>query len=210
MVNPKVLNILRKYADKRDPTSFKDNSTPATIDHEKLEKYGYELHMKFRAVLAELEHDISLLKLRKFDPDMLKLLAGIWHHLEKIFVTFNTENPIPTAHQIVQLLNDRHTKAVIDNLIFLSEHHVQSTNVQYLPSKFMTNPEVRGLKLLLQLKKTAENAPGSVAPPVAPTTLQETWRPPSSSSMESVNIPQLPPLRSVTPLPTKIESSSDQ
>jgi len=206
MVNPKVLELLRKYSDKRDPTSFKDTNAPATTDQERLENYGHELHMKFRAVLAELEHDASLLKMRKFDSEMLKLLVEIWRHLEKLFAAMNAAQPIKTAHQIVQFLNDRHTRAVIDNLIFLSEHHVKSTNVNYAPSKFLRNPEVKGLKLLLELKKTAENAPGSIAPNVAPEairqTVQETWRPPSSQSMQAVEIPQLLPLRNVTPIPS--------
>jgi hypothetical protein len=205
MVNPKVLELLRKYSDERDPTGFVNVNTPNTANQEKLENYGHELHMKFRAVLAELEHDASLLKMRNFDPEMLKLLVGIWRHLEKLFVGMNQEQPLKTAHQIVQILNDRHTKAVIDNLIFLAEHHVKSTNVNYTPSKFLRNPELRGLKLLLELKKTAENAPGSIAPVVAPEvirqTVQETWRPPSSQSMQAVEIPKLPPLRNVTPIP---------
>ena len=201
MVNPKVLDILRKYADERNPTGFVDVNTPASADQEKLKNYGHELHMKFRAVLAELEHDTSILKMRNFDPDMLQLLVGIWRHLEKFFVTMSPKNPLPTAHQIVQLLNDKHTKAVIDNLIFLSEHHVKSTNVGFTPASFLSNPKIKGLKLLLQLKKTAENAPGSIAPTVAPATLQETWRPPPSTSMEAVEIPKLPPLANITPIP---------
>jgi len=197
MVNPKVLEILRKYSDERDPTAPQDISI-TSADSWKLEKFSHEFRLKLRAVLAELEHNLGLLKLRAFDKDMLKLLFGVWRHLENLYLNFDQHDPYQTARQIVQYLNDKHTKSVIDNLIFLTEHHVKTTNVKdFTPSKTFVNPEVRGLKLLLQLGKFAEEA---LRQPL-PSSVQQTWRPPSTQSMKAIQVPVLPPISSVPTSP---------
>jgi hypothetical protein len=202
MVNPKVLELFRKYADEHDSMPLK-NVNISSIEDEKINKISHELHLKLKTVLVELEHDTSILKMRGFDQDMLKLFTEVWRHLENIYFRFSQFNPHQTARQIVEYLNDKHTKSVINNLIFLTEHHVKTTNVPgFIPGKALINPEIKGLKLLLQLEKFAEEILRQ--PTLSPS--QPTWRPPSTQSMQAVKIPKLPPLKTITPLPPEPSS----
>ena len=186
MINHKVLELLNKYAEVE--------VSPATSDKREVENFAHELHLKLQAVMADMEHDISVLKMRQFDPDMLRLYTDIWQRLGHISLNFKSYDPYQAAREIVNYVNNKHTKSVIDNLIFLTEHHVKNTNVDFTPNKLLKHPEVRGLKLLLQLSEFANN---KLQEPT-PAQFQETFRPPAKINMPVI---QMPPLKNISPLP---------
>jgi hypothetical protein len=184
MLNTKVLDILRKYADEQSPSTM---VLPETSQKEKFDKLEHELQLKTRTVLTDLEYDINLLKMRNFDQEMWKLLTTIWRNLEDIYLNIEKDGLFDASQQIVDYLRSKNTKAVIANLIFLADHHIKSTNVDFVPNKFMMHPKIRGISLLNHLADFAE----SILRQAAPSTLQSTVRP-SKTNMPAVKLPPSP------------------
>lgn len=195
MPSPKVLEILRKYAAQpagpTDPTPDLQTKSPAEL--------AYELQMKTRVVAAELEHDIGLLKTRGFDREMWKLMMGVWNKVEEISKNIKDYAPLESARQILSYVRDKHTRAIIDNLIFLSEHHIKNTNVDFIPSKNVIHPEVKGLPMLNHLANFAEQMLKQ-----SPQDLKVTWKPPMpSGNVTMVNIPPSPSVPTLSEIADK-------
>jgi len=169
----------------------------------KREELGYELQMKLRMILAELEHELGLLKTREFDPEMLKLYNEVRHRLETIARTMNVANPIKTAREIVLYLDNRHTKAVLENLDFLAEHHLEKTKVPFQSGGLLVHPKVRSFKLIPQLLQFAKE----FLTEQSPQSMQETVRP-SKGNIIPVTLPGPPavPSFATPPAPTAPES----
>lgn len=205
MTSPKVLQIMKKYADEgNQPTVMLEQSEGRfTHQRKRLEEFAHHLQTKLRVVLTEMEHDISVLKMRGFDKNMWKLLVEVWQHLEGIYKSFHQDRPYETANKIVNYLNDRNTRAIIENLDFLGQHHVKKTNVDFAPTPNFINPEIRSLKLLMTLSSYLENyvkenplveKPKSpfmnpIITPMPPKPEIPTWRPPEAQVATPVIIP---------------------
>jgi len=180
---------MQKYADDvKSPETM--IASPENIAREQQKaNFAHELQMKMRAVMAEIGHDINVLKERGFDKEMQKLLVEVYNQVQNVFKTFTEKNPFETARQLSAYVNNRHTKAIISNLEFLSEHHIKKTNVSYAPSKWMQNPEARGLRLLLDLTDYVSDQLKTQDPQNA----VPTYRPPSKPDLPAIpNIPEAP------------------
>jgi hypothetical protein len=196
MTSPKVLQLMKKYADEgNQPTVMLEQSEGRfTHQRKKLEEFSHHLQTKLRVVISEMEHDISVLKMRDFDKNMWKLLVGVWQHLESIYKTFHQDRPYDTAKKIIDYTNDRNTRAIIENLDFLGKDHVKKTNVDFAPTPNFINPEIRSLKLLLTLSNYVENyikenpLMEKVKNPMLPRAEMPTWQPPATPQP---NVPEV-------------------
>ena len=206
MPKSKLMQLLVKYADEKGTALPPGNIHPVSQKAEKDEDFYYDLQMMLRATINELEGDVSILKSRKFDPEMHKLLVSVWRRLEDFYKMLKPSDPWRAAREALSYLENRHNKSVIENLDFLATHHVSKTNVDFTPNKFMVNPEVRSLKLLHKLEQFLKEKIQESTPAAS---LQSTVRPPSKMNMPAVRIPILPPINVETPFPSTAPESPE-
>lgn len=191
MTSPKIAQLMEKYADEgNQPTVvFEQSEGRFTHQRKRLEEFSHKLHTKLGVIVNEMEHDIGVLKMRDFNKEMWRLLVQVWQHLEGIYKTFKQDKPYETANKIISYLNDRNTRAVIENLDFLGQDHLKKTNVSFTPAPNFINPEIRSLKLLVNFSKYLENylkenpliekTKSPFITPMPPKPEIPTWRPPA-------------------------------
>lgn len=158
MTNLKVLQLADKFAD----TVNQDVNEQFQRQRGRLQQFSHDLQMKLRILLGEMEGDIRVLKERNFDKKILKIMIKIWSDVLSIAKELNKEKPYPTAERLIAYIQNKRTRSLIENLDFLTEHYIKSTNVDFKPGGFVQHPEIRSLKLLKALahhldKYLAEN-----------------------------------------------------
>lgn len=202
MPKSKFFQLLAKFAADQETLALPEGDDPISFG-KRQEDLGYDLQMKTRLVISEMEHELGLLQQRGFDPEMLKLFSGVRHKLETIYKQSRPQDPVKTARDLIFYLDDRHTKAILSNLEFLAKHHLEKTNVSFKPNPLMVQPKIRGFSLIPKLEELAREV---LSVTVKPSELQPTFRPPSRQNTPAVVIPG-PAKLPTTPLPpTKPES----
>jgi hypothetical protein len=186
MSSLKVLQLIEKYADEvSQPTVLLEDSKNHHLHEQmRLNEFSHSFEMKLRIVISELEHDINILKERKFDKEMLKLLVEVWNAITNISLSLSKYSPYLSAIKLIDYVNSKRTKDIIDNLDFLAQHHLKETNESFTQNMGMKNPEIKGLKLLLNLVSYLENymKENPLLEKVKPDPKKEvpTWRPPAA------------------------------
>lgn len=154
MMGLRILQLLEKYADGTANTALLENSG-ARFQHqrERLAEFAHQTYTRFRLILSELEGDALVLRERDFNPNMQKMLVKVWQDLQQILKSFNTVSPYTVAQKIVEYVNSRSTRSILDNLDFLAKNHLEQTN-KNLPKDFL--PKIRSIPLLINLANHLE------------------------------------------------------
>jgi hypothetical protein len=195
MTSAKFQQLIEKYSTGAPSTPM--TSVPTALleqsegrfkhQQKRMTEFAHGFQTKLRVLIAEMEHDISLLKERKFDRNMQVMMIKIWENLITIYRSFHQDRPYEAATKLIEYVHEKHTKDIIDNLDFLAQHHIKKTNVDFTPMSAMENPEIKSLKLLTNLAQYLQNyikenpllektkpIPISYPPNTTPT-----WRPPA-------------------------------
>ena len=161
MTTQRLIQLADKFADKTEYTQILDPNpkTPSKSDLD--QKFQFQRSQffklaemfrdKLRSVINEMDGDYVALKERDFDPKMLKLFGQVKWHLIEIYKKISEDKPYQSAEKLIEYVNSRHTRAVIDNLEFLIQHHLQQTAVSFTPSQHMENLKVKSLQHLIDL-----------------------------------------------------------
>lgn len=155
MTGPKTLQLIKladDLANKMEGTIVPDNRRETLNQQfEKQREFARKTYNKARNIHAELLGDIFTLKHRNFNPDMLKLAIKVKEDLEKLFRSYKESSPHTFGQKIVSFALDRPNGPIIDNLDFLTKHHIQSTQVQGDLPAFAKHAEVNSFKHLKEL-----------------------------------------------------------
>jgi hypothetical protein len=143
MRSDQLLQLANRYAELAD----------AALPARKLSDFSHDLNIKLRTILDEIRNDIGALKAKGFSLSLLKEMVNVKNHLEQMSKDFNLANPYQTAQQIVAYTHARNTRAILENLDFFAEHHLEQ-NKEPLPVNFpkqfgLQHPQIRCFKLLL-------------------------------------------------------------
>lgn len=155
MPSPKVQQLIAladELSEKMNKTvALGDNKPDLNLQFEAQRKFGRDFYSKLRRLSGELEGDIFTLKARDFDPNMMRLLGKVKMELEKILLSIKESNPHGAAQKLVDYVQGRSTKMVLDNLDFLAQHHLQSTMPPGKLPPFAKHVEVNFFKKLRAL-----------------------------------------------------------
>lgn len=186
MTPTKVLQyLIKKYAEEApQPTAlFEDSEARFKHQRQRMSEFAHQLKTKFRVLIAEMESDIGMLRANRFPQDMQKIFIQVWNHLINIYRNFHEDRSYETASKLVDYVKSRNTRAIIENLDFLAQHHLQN------PNKDAPKTSIKSLKLLLNFADYLENYmkenkllsnPKIITPMLPPEqSLSPTWRPPA-------------------------------
>lgn len=158
-----------------EPTGRNDYNNKYQAQRDMLAKFHSFFSSHLRATIGQMESDLGTLRERDFDKDMWSLLARLYKHLETIYGHINFEKPYSAARELVEYVNDRRHRSVIDNLEFLAHHHLEKTTPETsfpLPSVLKHITEAKSLEMLKELatqaKEHIENNPLIVEPITTP------------------------------------------
>jgi len=184
MTAPNVLQLIKKYADPIQPTGVLGDGLYQNQQNQ-LSEFAHHFQTKFGVILAEMEHDIGILRERKFDKNAEKHFTQIWMHLMQIRQEIKEDKPYEAANQLIQYVKSPQTETIIEELNFKIQAFLKETNVDFIPLPVFKHPEVKSLKLLASFadfleKYIAEN-PLIKEHQSTPATRKSTWRPPPAA-----------------------------
>lgn len=186
MTNPKVSALLalanklsKKIADDDTIISEEKNNANKQFQYQRemLQKFSDVFSRKLRAIISQLESEMGTLKLRKFDPNMLRLMAKVKGSLEEIYMSIKEVKPYPAAYRLIEYITQRNQgRDIINNLEFLATHHLDSTRPEVMSplSSGLKHATIQSFKelreLAAKLQSHMENnqlllEPGSNPPP---------------------------------------------
>jgi hypothetical protein len=116
-----------------------------------LDKFYEQLHDSLRAITGELGGEIVVLRERQLDAKMMKMLIKVYQELHAIIRELNREKPYDGAKKLVQLVLEKPSSSIIDNLDFLAKQHLLLTNVDFTAGPMLQHPEMRSLDRLKAL-----------------------------------------------------------
>lgn len=139
---------------------------------DRLSKFFEYFQGKLRSIISEADGEIRILKERKFDDKMMKLLIKYHQDLISIFMQIDKESPYTAAEKFVKLILEGQSGHIVNNLEFLSKHHLQQTNVDFMSGKILQHPQIISFdkvkELAANLKKFMIQHP-IIKPAVVPT-----------------------------------------
>lgn len=144
--NEKVFKLIEKFvvlAEQEAPTNMKYQA-----QREKLAQFYDYFTGNLRAITNELGGDIVVLRERKFNSKMLKMMSDVYQDLIELGKSISSEKPYDAAEKLVNYVLNKPTGPVIDNLDFLAKHHLKTTNVDFLEDKMLKHPQIRSLDKL--------------------------------------------------------------
>lgn len=174
----KVFEMLEKF------TALAAYQAPVNVEYQnqrdRLAKFYEHFHGKLRAIINGLDGEIRILKERKFDNKMMKLLVKVHQDLLSIYKETDKDNPYLAATKLVHYVLEGPNKHIIDNLDFLAKHHLQQTNVDFMSGKILQNPQILTLATVKELAEHLKNFMAQhpmIQPPAplvsAPVTLEQ-------------------------------------
>ena len=92
--------------------------------------------------------DILTLKLQGFNKHMLQLLMKIHEAIGTILRELNEDNALILADKLIKYVSNN---AVLDNLSFLIDKHLEGKKVDFIPHQLLGVAQVNGLKKLKEL-----------------------------------------------------------
>lgn len=146
---------------------------------ERLAKFYQKLDENLRHIRSELGDEINTLKERDFDSKMLQLLTKVYFTVISLHKEVNPEKPYIAAEKLVHYVLDKPNAPYIDNLDFLTKHHLKQTNVDFKLHPALIHPEMNSLdalkKLAIELRAFMQKNPLIKLPnlSVPPVGLQE-------------------------------------
>jgi hypothetical protein len=175
----KVLEVAKKFADAQEAQNLNQKFQEQRVRT----NHFFDVFIKqFSESVSLIESDIHTLKLKGFDNDTLKIMAKLLSNLQDYRKHLynkdretGTFDIYPRVQKISNYVLDRNNLAIIDNLEFLTQHFMKNNQVDFLPSKLLTQSKLNGLKLLKRTVLAAKeymdknpllSAPGSNPPPM--------------------------------------------
>lgn len=149
--------------------------TPHNLEYQeqrnRLGEFYDHFRRQLRAIVNEMGGDLFMLRERKFDPKMFTLFGQVYQHLIELNKSIQEDKPYRAAEKLIAYVTDRPTRMVLDNLDFLAKHHLEVTNVDFVPSARLQHPKIRSIDALkalaAQLKQSMEKNPLIVPPGMA-------------------------------------------
>lgn len=186
MTSPKLSELIAladrlaiKVADDNKTVILDDKSINRQFQYQRdmLQKFYDVFSRKLRAIIAQLESEIGTLKMRRFDRNMMRLMAKVKGALEEIYMSIKEPKPYPAAEKLVAYVMDRDKgRDIISNLEFLATHHLDATKPEVsapMPAG-MTHATIQSFKELKELARKLQDhmsnnpllpEPGSNPPP---------------------------------------------
>lgn len=149
MINSKLVH---KYAD----TVVSDDNEKFRLQRERLEQFYHDLHLKLRILLGEMEGDISALKAKNFDKSLWKSFVNLWKDVLEISKEITVDKPYQGASKLVSYVKSRPHRSIIDNLDYLVQHFLKTTEVDFKTGPILRQVQVRSLGLLKSLADHVE------------------------------------------------------
>src|ERR1700679_3974840 len=148
----KVFEMAAKFADLSGKTVHQFSSNiEFQAQRYMLEQFSSKLIREMKLAIGEMSSEINTLKERNFDSKMLELFVKMYYGLINIYKEIDKAKPYIAAEKFIEYVLERPKSSIIDNLDFLAKLHLKQTNVDYKPSKVLTNPEIRSLDLIKKL-----------------------------------------------------------
>jgi hypothetical protein len=118
---------------------------------EKMSDFFDHFTTQMRRLIGEMGNDLHTLKERRFDSKMFKVFGDVYQSLISIFKEIKEDKPYIAAEKLVRFVSDK--AKLLESLESFAKQHVETTNVDFGPSKIFKHPEIRSLD---QLRALAE------------------------------------------------------
>jgi len=150
------IKLIEKYSSEEGTVSLEQSKSRFSHQRHRLAEFAHILKTRLGIVIKEMEGDLFVLKERQFDQKVYEMLLKIWNEIIKISKVFHAEKPYTTAEQLINYVNSKNTRNIIDNLNFLAKHHLKQTNIKSNLLPVMGHPQFKSLDLLLNLVEYAD------------------------------------------------------
>lgn len=172
MKHQKILDMVEKFAALSGGTVVQNPSdNDYQVQRDRFQRLSDHFQRNLRAITNEMGGELFLLKERKFDAPMTKMLARVYQVLIDILTIIDHNKPYMAAEKLVHYVLDKPNSAIIDNLDFLAKHHIKQTNVDFQIGKIIRQPTIRSIdalkKLAMQLQEHMAKYP--ILTPMIPT-----------------------------------------
>lgn len=171
----RLIALANELKDKLEKTKVLEGGKPNLNElFEAQREFGRDFAGKLRTILHELEGDVFTLKQRRFDPNIMQILFKVKGDLEHILLSIKDSRPHEAGWMLVDYVNDRNTKATLDNLDFLAQHHLKNTQEKIPAIPTFKHPEINFFQKLRALANEVKSymesnpplpIPGSTSPP---------------------------------------------
>jgi hypothetical protein len=103
-----------------------------------------------------MEGDIRVLKEKNFDKGMWRIFVNVWQDILNISKEITPDKPYQGAGKLVNYVNSKPHKSIIDNLEYLIQHFLKTTEVDFQAGMGLQQVQIKSLKLLKALAAHAE------------------------------------------------------
>jgi hypothetical protein len=145
----KIQELAFKFADRADSITHKPiylgDDDKFHAQRARLEEFFFDFYQGLRRSLNEIEGDILSLKEAKMDPSVLKVLGQVFHQLNDITRQANPENPYLTVKKLLEWLNSKTNKSIIDNLQFIITNFLRNRKLDIKTNKRVSDLTINGL-----------------------------------------------------------------
>jgi hypothetical protein len=149
-----LIALAEELANKQDKTvALEKKPTNINVQFEAQREFGRKFRMDLRRIHGELSGDILMLKERQFDPKMRLLAEKVKDQINKILLNVKENNPHASGWELVDYVLEKPNRDIIDNLDFLTKHHMQTTHpeTRFEIRSPLKEAEVNGFQHLKEL-----------------------------------------------------------
>jgi hypothetical protein len=145
MVNDRVFKLIEKFVALATEPHINEQYQ---AQRDMLSEFHEQFYGGIRSIISELGGDVLVLRGRKFEPSILKMLTKVHNDLVAITREINPDKPYIAAEKLVAYVLDKPNSHIIENLNFLTKHHVKTTNVDVKSTPSFSNPKMQSLDKL--------------------------------------------------------------
>lgn len=120
----KTQELAYKFADKVEyiepaPPLYISDDDNYHYQRVRLEDFFHDLYSNLRASLTEVEGDLAVLRLKRVEPGVLKMLGRVFHQISDLTKQVNPQDPYKAVSALSEWFNDSNNKAIVENLNFI-------------------------------------------------------------------------------------------
>lgn len=149
----KVLDLAQKFATTTYQTTTLPEDLKFQAQRELIADFYQSLYHKLSVIISQLGGEFFVLKERKFDHKMLKLLAKVHHDLATFLQNIDSARPYVMAEKLIQYVLNKPNGPVLDNLDFLAKHHIAQTNETFEAGPILSHPKMHSFSELKTFAK---------------------------------------------------------
>lgn len=189
----KIQELAEKFANK---TVFLGDDEAFNKQRLQMKEFYVSFYRSLRGLLGSLEGEIKVLKERDFDSGMMKLLIKCYRDLLELAKSSDPEHPYVMGEKFVHYILSRPNIDIINNLDFLIQHQLKTTNIKTQVGSLLGSPTAIALVGLKHLAKQVQSfmaanpsipIPGSSPPPSNLLSVTPEEEPAVLDPMESTN-----------------------